>query len=59
MWGPYYEVVLPDMWCTEAGISASGAFLDQVLAMHPARAELGDDPFATLDRVLDRARAGR
>ena len=44
----------PDMWCTEAGISASGAFLDQVLAMHPARAELGDDPFATLDRVLDR-----
>jgi FGGY-family pentulose kinase len=53
VWGPYYEAILPGMWCTEAGISASGAFLDQVLAMHPARTALGDDPFAALDRILD------
>jgi FGGY-family pentulose kinase len=54
VWGPYADVVVPGMWCTEAGISASGAFLDHALAMHPARDALGADPFAALDAVLDR-----
>ncbi len=53
VWGPYYDAIVPGTWCTEAGISASGAFLDHVLALHPARTRLGADPFATLDAVLD------
>ena len=52
VWGPYYEVLFPDRWLTEAGISASGAFLDHAVRMHPAAARLGPDPFAELDAQL-------
>ncbi|MCB1693243.1 MAG: FGGY-family carbohydrate kinase [Pseudomonadales bacterium] len=36
VWGPYYEALIPEAWLLEGGISASGAFLDLVLASHPA-----------------------
>ena len=52
MWGPYFGALLGDHWLLEAGISASGAFVDHVVRSHPAREELGDAPFAALDSLL-------
>jgi FGGY-family pentulose kinase len=52
VWGPYFGALLGDHWLLEAGISASGAFVDHVVRSHPAREELGDAPFAALDSLL-------
>ena len=51
VWGPYYEALLPNEWVLEAGISASGAFLDHALASHPAF-RTGEQTFATIDARL-------
>jgi FGGY-family pentulose kinase len=50
VWGPYFEALLPNEWLLEAGISASGAFLDHVIRSHPAH--LASDTFASLDARL-------
>ncbi|KQW32155.1 sugar kinase [Rhizobium sp. Root274] len=50
-WGGFRDAALPGLWLTEAGQSASGAFLDHILKDHPA----GGTP--TKDRhrdILDR-----
>ncbi len=54
VWGPYWEALLADHWLTEAGISASGAFLDHAIRSHPTSARLPADPYPVLDAELRR-----
>jgi FGGY-family pentulose kinase len=54
-WGGFRDVALPDLWLTEAGQSASGAFLDHIVKDHPA----GGTPTkerhrALLDQIAER-----
>ena len=36
VWGPYRDVILPEMWMAEGGQSATGELLKHVLETHPA-----------------------
>lgn len=36
VWGPYFSAMVPGLWLTEGGQSATGALLDFTLQSHPA-----------------------
>jgi len=38
VWGPYYSAMIPGMWLTEGGQSATGSLIDHIIGMH-ARAD--------------------
>jgi FGGY-family pentulose kinase len=60
VWGPYFSAMVPGMWLTEGGQSATGALIDHVIQSHARGAELADEarrdattPYAILNARLD------
>jgi FGGY-family pentulose kinase len=60
IWGPYYSAMVPGMWLTEGGQSATGALVEHVIDVHARGAELRaraarekTTVFALLNAVLD------
>jgi FGGY-family pentulose kinase len=43
VWGPYFSAMIPDLWLTEGGQSATGALIDHVIHSHARAAELTRD----------------
>jgi ribulose kinase len=65
VWGPYYSAMVPGLWLTEGGQSATGALIDHTIASHTRGAELaaearheGTTPQALLNRRLEALAAG-
>lgn len=50
VWGPYYSGMIPELWLSEGGQSATGKLIDHVIAMHAAFPELKE--MAKLRNVL-------
>jgi len=40
VWGPYYSSMIPGLWLTEGGQSATGALIDHIIFSHARAAEL-------------------
>ncbi len=40
IWGPYFSAMVPGLWLTEGGQSATGALIDHVIFSHAAAASL-------------------
>ena len=60
IWGPYHSAMVPGLWLTEGGQSATGALIDHVIDSHARGAELrseaqrqGTTCYALLNQRLD------
>ncbi|HMI84386.1 MAG TPA: FGGY-family carbohydrate kinase [Polyangiaceae bacterium] len=60
IWGPYWSAMVPGMWLTEGGQSATGALIDHTIDTHARGAELradaarqGTTVYALLNARLD------
>jgi len=40
IWGPYYSAMIPGLWLTEGGQSATGCLVDHIIGSHARAAEL-------------------
>ncbi len=65
VWGPYWSAMVPGLWLTEGGQSATGALIDHTIASHARGAELaaealrqGTTPQALLNARLDALAVG-
>jgi FGGY-family pentulose kinase len=61
VWGPYYSAMVPGLWLTEAGQSATGALIDHVVSTHAESAALkqraereGTSVYALLNAEVER-----
>jgi FGGY-family pentulose kinase len=43
IWGPYHSAMIPGLWLTEGGQSATGALIDHVIFSHAAAPALGQE----------------
>jgi FGGY-family pentulose kinase len=43
VWGPYYAAMVPGLWLTEGGQSATGALVDHIIFAHARGPELRDE----------------
>jgi len=56
VWGPYYSAMIPGMWLSEGGQSATGSLLDFVIrdsAAHPAILKDANDSKLTVYQMLN------
>ena len=57
VWGPHYNVLIPNLWLSEGGQSAAGKSIDHILQTHPAYSELkqmADEQSLTTFDVLNK-----
>jgi FGGY-family pentulose kinase len=66
IWGPYHSAMVPGLWLTEGGQSATGALIDHIVLGHPRAAELqaharasGTTIYALLNEVLAKLAVGQ
>ncbi len=66
VWGPYFSAMVPDLWLTEGGQSATGALIDYVIFSHARAGELkqeaqsrGTTVYALLNERLEALSQGR
>lgn len=56
VWGPYYSAMVPGMWLSEGGQSATGALIDHIIFSHARAAEVkaeADNSGRTVYAVLN------
>jgi FGGY-family pentulose kinase len=65
IWGPYFSAMVPGLWLTEGGQSATGALIDHVIFSHARGADLAAEAkkratsvYALLNDRLDALAAG-
>ncbi len=53
VWGPYYSAMVPGLWLTEGGQSATGALIDHVIFSHAGAVDLQADARKTGKTVYE------
>lgn len=66
VWGPFYSAMIPGLWLTEGGQSATGALIDHIIFSHVRSHELEQDArrrgitvYEILAEILDRLAEGK